>query len=115
VRGDEADLENVFKWVLIAGVAYLIYQTLGKGLVTAGTAVGSAIGGTVADFYTWAVLSRSNMTQQGNITLPDGTLVPLQDTPLATAPNGVVAALINGQVYQLYASDVNGNYPATPW
>lgn len=109
------ETEDLIKIGLGLGIVYLLYQTLGKGIQKVGAAVGSGAGFVIADFYTWAVLEGQNMNLQGNIVLPDGTLTPLQSADIRNAPNGTVAALVNGQVYQLLASDANGNWPAVPW
>lgn len=99
---------------IVAGVAYGLYKLVGPGSpgAKAADAVGGAIGWVVADFYTWAVLQRQNMNLVGNILLPGGTLVPLQDVDVRQSPAGAVFAEFQGHFYQLSPSDVNGNWPA---
>jgi hypothetical protein len=90
--------------------AYVFYKLFGpKG---PGAKVVDFIGWVAADFYTWAVLERQNMNLLGNIILPDGSLVPLQNVDIRQAPGGPVVASYGGHFYQLSPADANGNWPA---
>lgn len=99
--------EDILKLAVFAGIAYLLYQTLGKGITALGTATGSAI----ANFYLWATLP-PNMIVNGNVVMPDGSLVALAATDVRQNGNTVVAEYL-GHYYQLSPSDANGNWPAT--
>jgi hypothetical protein len=109
------DIEGVVQWAVIGGIAYLLYQTLnkaGQAAADAGRAVGDATGSLVADFYKWAVLDRQAMPPLGNIILPDGSLVSLQNVGVRQSPDNQVYANYQGHFYQLYPADDNGNWPS---
>lgn len=103
----------------VAGVGYVLYRLVNKVPQALNTAT-SAVAQGIANI--WLSLPPafggmdSAITVAGNVKLPDGTLVPVNNLirqirqDYNTPPN--VYANVNGTIYQLSPSDPQGNYPA---
>src|SRR5262249_36823077 len=97
--------EDLLKWGLIAGVVYVLYTMLKKSSFT------DATSSYLADIWLSLTLPPA-MVLQGNIVLPNGTLLPLQNSDVKQAPDGNVYLNLGGTFFMLQPSDANGNWPA---
>jgi hypothetical protein len=105
-------------WALgIGGIGYLLYKTM-SGVNKAVTGATGAVAQGIADIWLSLPYVGLGTGQQilGNVLLPSGTLVPLNSLSRGqirqdnnTPPN--VYANVNGTIYQLSASNAQGNYP----
>jgi len=105
-------------WALgVTGIAYLVYKTL-----TPVKSAVSSLASTIANI--WLSLPIVGlppaMKVLGNVSMPDGSLVPLSSLQSGQIRNWTdssgnvnVLASVAGNIYQLAPSDANGNYPAT--
>lgn len=101
----------------VAGVGYILYRLANKVPQAVGAATSALAQGIANVWLSLPVVGFGPaITVLGNIKLPDGTLVPLnnlvgqirQDNN--TPPN--TYANVSGTIYQLSPSDTQGNYPA---
>lgn len=98
--------EDLLQLVIIGGLLYFLVSYLQKSSFIQTPA------NVIADFYAWLTLPPS-MIVQGNVVLPNGSLVPLSLTDVRQNGANVVVAEYEGHYYQLSPSDANGNWPAT--
>jgi len=96
---------SIVKWGGLAALAYFLYSKLQ-------TNVGAPVASVLADIWLSLTLPPA-MVLQGNILLPDGTLIPLQNSDVKQGPDGNVYLNLGGTFFRLYPSDANGNWPAT--
>lgn len=96
---------DLLKLALLAAAVYFIYDYLKKSPFTQKPA------GWIADFYTWLTLPPA-LVLNGNLSLPDGSLVPLSSADIRQNGANVVVAEYSGHFYQLQPSDSDGNWPA---
>lgn len=97
--------DDAIQLVLLVGAGLAIYYFLKKSPLLTTPA------SWIADFYLWATLPAA-MVLQGNIVMPDGSLVPLASATVKQNASGDVVALYGGHYYQLFPSDENGNWPS---
>lgn len=109
-------------WALGLGtVAYLLYRSVAS-VGTAVSAVTAPIASTIASIWDSLPLVGigPGMTVLGSVALPNGTLYPLSSLQSGqirsntdSSGNYSVYANVQGNIYQLSASNAQGNYPAT--
>lgn len=104
----------------LGGVAYILYKSV-SGVTTVATSAGNAVSTGIANLWDSLPLVGIGPNQQilGNVLLPNGTLVPLSSLSQGqirsytdSNNNYSVYALVQGTIYQLAASNPQGNYPA---
>jgi hypothetical protein len=100
---------DLFFLAILGVVAYFL---LSKGTQLLGTAT-APISDAIANAWLAATLP-ANMTVLGGIAFPDGSIISINDVQLrANQQTGAVQFMFAGHLYNLSASDANGNWPAT--
>lgn len=104
-------------WALgLGGIGYLLYKSF-SGVASTVTAATSGVASSIADI--WLSLPGlqlpPNMQVLGSVVLPNGAVVAINTLvgKIRQDASGNVYANVNGTIYQLSPSDLQGNYPAT--
>lgn len=95
---------------------YYVYKAVSGVANTATGAVNAAtcsLSSGIASFWNSLTLNSCTMPVQGNVVFPNGSQVALSTLPVGTNCCGGTYVQYQGGVYQLSASDSNGNWPAT--
>ena len=100
------NMSDILKWGVIAGIAYFLYQKFQ-------TNIAAPTANFIADLWLSLTLP-AYMVLQGNVKLPNGVLLPLQNADVREYPEGSGKVYLNlgGTFYQLQPSDTDGNWPA---
>lgn len=102
--------EDLLKLAGLGIAAYLLWQLLNKGRQAVSTAAAPLASGAAS---LWSAFHPGQPGVLGNVILPDGTDAgPLARMRVRQDSTGNVQVLINGVIYQLGQSDINGNWPA---
>lgn len=98
--------------LLLAIVGMALYYFLGKVKDRVGDMT-APISQAIANAWL-AITLPSPMNVLGGIAFGDGTVIDINDVQLrANQQTGAVQFLFGGHIYNLSASDANGNWPAT--
>jgi hypothetical protein len=103
--------ETLINFAMLGGLAFVLWKfkdTADKVTAPVSDAIANAI-------MLWNRLTVSPTIQLlGNIKFPSGKLVPISTLPIRKDGSGNVYTQYQGSVYQLQASDPQGNWPAIP-
>ena len=106
---------TVIKWGVIGVGLYALYKWLAPGPNTGGCFLSKAVGnvaqGISDTIINWTTCSPISLN--GNVVLPNGSQVALNNLPVGQDCAGNVYVQYQGSSYQLSPSNSCGNYQAT--